>query len=376
MQYMIINFLSAMNATATDDFSDKIDMTGFFVENGSYNYTPLPGNATYSPDGGKKTCISSIALLSGSIVPLLLVIGLFGNIFTIVVMRSNRYKSSSTGIYLTALALSDTTFVLTFPFVKSTTIELFHQDVKALSDAGCKIFYLAFRSAKTCSSWFVVLICIERFIVVWFPLRAKLASNKRFALVSSMCVTVAILAFEGARMVGTSIVNGICLPYYERPETKDVTAALIIASTTIQGILPSIILLSITPLTMIRLFHHYKKRREMTSNTVSDETIRITVMLLTVTVAYIVFVIPISVAHSFAFFQEDNLFVSDDPGTVIFREVAQIFEQLNYVINFFLYIISSASFRSHFFRILECRRDETRAASNIEPSINRQELYY
>ena len=351
-----------MGDTSTEEpFTLNSDVTYFTpthdnIQTSEVSLAFKSDNVTEAPSVKIGSCITWITVISCSVVPLLLLIGLFGNTFTIIVMRSKRYRSSSTGVYLTALALSDVTFILAFPFVKSTTIDLFNIDVRAVSVIGCRLFYAVFRGTKICSSWFVVLICIERFLVVWFPLKAKVISNKRVALISVACVLVAEFTFEGARSGGIFVVNGLCLPYYETPETKKMAAAMILTGTVLYNVIPTIILICATPMTMIKLFYHQRKRREMATYTGSDETSRITVMLLSVTVAYIILVTPIAVAHSVAFFQGDNIYLSKEPGIIIFREIAQVLEQINYVINFFLYVISNASFRHHFCHLIECCR--------------------
>ena len=125
-------------------------------------------NSTADHDIRKQTPAYWITLTSYITVPLLFAVGLVGNILTIIAMRSRRFQQSSTGVYLTALALSDMTFILVFPFSKSTANQLLNMDVKAISSIGCKVFFLIFRGTKISSSWLVILIGIERFLVVWY----------------------------------------------------------------------------------------------------------------------------------------------------------------------------------------------------------------
>ena len=339
-----------MNATSTDTYPSMSLETTYS--------SSLYENSTADPDLRKQTPAYWITITSYITVPLLFAVGLVGNILTIIAMRSRRFQQSSTGVYLTALALSDMTFILVFPFSKSTANQLLNMDVKAISSLGCKVFFLIFRGTKISSSWFVILIGIERFLVVWFPLKARIISNKRISLISASCVAVAIFTFEGVRTSYTNIINGMCMPYYAEPETIELQSALIIGSTVIYSVIPTAILLAATPLTIIKLFLQQKKRRQMTHTTTNDETVRVTIMLLSVTVAYVVLVTPIAVAHSAAFFQGDNIYLSRDPSIIIFREVAQILEQMNYVVNFFLYVVSNATFRRQVFQIFTCQSQE------------------
>ena len=364
-----------MNSTGVEDGSsaittDSIERATMVDSNAASITHTSPENVT-EPTCPSGTNLSSwITLTSVAIVPLLLVVGVLGNTFTVIVMRSKRYRSSSTGVYLTSLAISDLTFILAFPFAKSTTRVLFNEDVRALSNAGCKLYFWVFRATKWCSAWFVAMIGCERFLVVWLPLKAKLISNKRVAVITVVVVATVGSVYEGVRTFNTYIVDDICMPNNEPPELKELATAFMISTTIIYSIIPKVLLLCATPLTVIKLLHQRKKRREMTSCTGSDETRRITIMLLSVTTTYIILVTPISVAHLVMYFQGDSIFLVKDPGFVLFREIAQLLEQLNFVINFFLYVVSNASFRRQLGEILKCSqaRAPLRTSTNIDRS--------
>ena len=326
----------------TGEFLNQSDVT----TTNSTSATPAPG----APASVSWTTVTSYIL-----VPLLVVMGCFGNTFTIIVMRSKRFQHSSTGVYLTALALSDLAFLLTFPFIKGAFIELFGGDIRTLSVTGCRLYFFVYRGTKISSSWYVVLVGIERFLVVWFPLKAKILSNKKVALISTTVATAAIFTFEAARTGNTNIIDGVCLPFYKTPETEKLQTAFVATSTTIYSLIPTAILITVTPLTVWKLVRQQKKRQELMQNAGNDETLHVTVMLLSVTITYLILVTVISMTFAVAFFMGENLLATKDPKILVFLEIAQIMEQLNYVINFFLYVISNVTFRKHVIYMLQCR---------------------
>ena len=326
----------------TEEFLNQSDV----ITTNSTSATPAPGG----PASVSWTIVTSYIL-----VPLLVVMGCFGNTFTIIVMRSKRFQHSSTGVYLTALALSDLAFLITFPFIKGAFIELFGGDIRTLSVTGCRLYFFVYRGTKISSSWYVVLVGIERFLVVWFPLKAKILSNKRVALISTTVATAAIFTFEAARTGNTNIIDGVCLPFYKTPETEKLQTAFVATSTTIYSLIPTAILITVTPLTVWKLVRQQKKRQELMQNAGNDETLHVTVMLLSVTIAYLILVTVISMTFAVAFFMGENLLATKDPRILMFLEIAQIMEQLNYVINFFLYVISNVTFRKHVIFMLKCR---------------------
>ena len=368
----IILIFSEMNST---DVSESISANLTDSSNIPVNGDNVTGSSLITEVNMPAPCVSNnslsswITITSVAIVPLLLVVGIIGNTFTVIVMRSKRYRASPTGVYLTALALSDLIFITAYPFAKSTTRVLFGEDVRAISNVGCKLYFWVFRLTKWCSAWFVATIGCERFFVVWLPLRAKLISNKRVAVITVTCVVTIGAVYEGVRTFNTYIVNEICMPNNEPPELKQLATAFMISTTIIYTIIPKVLLLCATPLTVFKLIHQRQKRREMTHNTGSDETVRITVMLLSVTITYIILVTPISVAHLVMYFQGNSIFLVKDTGFIIFREIAQLLEQLNFVINFFLYVVSNTSFRQKIGTLLKCNYYNAKSSfrtSNID----------
>lgn len=304
------------------------------------------------------------------IVPVLLAVGLLGNISVIIVMGTSHFRTTTTAVYLIALAVSDTHFILLFPFTKSFTQELFGQDIRALSITGCRAFFCIFRSAKIFSSGLVILIAVERFIVIWFPLRARRILTRKFAVIFVLILLFVVFIFAGLWTLTTSIVDGVCIPNSPTDENKDMSAVFVVAGALVYNVVPSLLLIFLTPLTIFRLLRHRSSRRKMTSDIANrcDETYPITRMLLAIMIAYLILVTPISIAHSVAFFTGENIFESTNKNFIIFREIAQIFEQLNFVLNFFIYVSFNSTFRHHFCKLF-CKRKTSMPNVTSRPNL-------
>ena len=319
----------------------------------------------------KTTSVDISTKVSYVTVPVFTIFGLTGNILTLIIMRTKYFRASTTSVFLSALSLSDTTFILISPFTKAFMKDIFNRDPKALTEAGCKAYFCIFRSAKICSSWYVVLVCLERFMVICFPFRAKIIFHKRSAIIAVSFVTAAVLAFDAVWTITSGIVDGNCIPSIATESTKDLAAGFVVAGTAIFNIIPTCVLLFFTPLSIIQLFRQMSFRRETSTTSGNEDMLKVTRMLLAVTIAYILLVTPISVAHSVAFFNGYSIFTSKDPDFVIFREFAQTFEQLNYSINFFLYVTCNTTFRRQFYNVIRCRRQEIRSALPTANFINK-----
>ncbi|KAK3599349.1 hypothetical protein CHS0354_009848 [Potamilus streckersoni] len=289
-------------------------------------------------------------------VPFLLAVGLCGNCLTVAIIRRSYFLSSTVRIFLIALALSDTTFILTFPFNKQFVHTMLGMDIRALTVSGCKAFFCFFRSAKICSSWLVVAISIERFVVIWVPLKAKLISTTTAGRITVVSIVTVVFIFDGTWSMTTDVINNVCLANVVTPGTKDLAMGFVIAGTVIFSVIPVFILLLLTPLTIVKLLHDRRNRRQMMAPmpNINDDTSRVTLMLLAVTIAYIVMVSPISVVHSVAFFNNQNLLETQVPSIVIFREFAQVLEQMNYAVNFFLYVAINSRFRANLKAFICC----------------------
>jgi hypothetical protein len=87
----------------------------------------------------------------------------------------------------------------------------------------------------------------------------------------------------------------------------------------------------------------------------SSDTSRTTIMLVGVMVAYILLISPVTALHMSAFFLRLNAFGSNSLGFQVFKEVCQILEQMNYAINFYLYVLTSSLFRIGLKKLFFCR---------------------
>ena len=286
--------------------------------------------------------------------PTVLIVGVVGNALSVIVMTSRRYSQNTSRMYLIALALSDSMALFTQPFQKAFFHKLVGKDLRSLSEIGCKIFFIARRGSKMTSSWFVVLLCVDRFVAVWFPLKAKLICTKRAAIISMTCLYIAVLgwtlAFSWASKVSS---NGMCYPdAYDRKNPDEVAlfGRMVKAGSFLYSIIPMIILGVLSPMIVFKISRHTKKRMEMANNVgvtkQTTESSKITAMLLGIVVAFIVLVLPITVLHNAAYELKLNTFADNAVGFDIFKQVAQILEQLNHSINFFLYVLTSKKFRN------------------------------
>ncbi|XP_067654043.1 alpha-1A adrenergic receptor-like [Haliotis asinina] len=319
-----------------------------------------------SPEGSiANTVIRYVGYIT---VPVFLVFSLTGNCMTIIVMISKKFWNSPCSILLIALAISDSTYSIVFPFSKLFVRELIGYDIRALSSVGCHVFFIVHKGSKIASSWFIVAICAERFIAVWFPLKAGIICSKRNTMIVVLVISGAIFTFTGFWTFSTVIINGICIPNYATPDTAVLARVYLMAGSAVFSVIPAAILLILTPAICYKLIIQMKLRRQLLNKKVEDNTssemARTNAMLLGVTIAYIVLVTPTAIAHNVFFSLNINFYETNDLAMTITRAVLQVMEQLNFSINFWMYVMCNRSFRKRAMEVLKCGRQETPRTSN------------
>ena len=334
-------------------------------------------NTTLSESTGQTVELGNIKQIMFTIqyalLPFFFLTGLFGNTMTIITMASRHFQHLTSRYILIALAISDTVLLLTQPFNKLFVIDFFGRDLRALSDFFCKAFFVVFKSSKMTSSWLVVLLCFERFIAVVYPLKAKFILRKRFILPAIALDYGILLIYNSVWSFASEIVDGVC-----KPDVPSLQQKIFVAiGTCLYSFIPTLLLMILTPLIVLRLLRQRRRRRNLASKVSSqaskneEEMLKASVMVIGIMIAYIILIIPISVVHFYSWTASISAFDVNNLSFFIFREIAQVLEQVNYSINFFLYVMCSTMFRRRVFEILKCGRRSnklTRSQSSMKSS--------
>ena len=274
------------------------------------------------------------------------------------VTTTRAYRNSVHGLYITAMAVADITFLLTQPLNRRFVHDLFGRDIRSYSIIGCKIYYFFLRWARPMSSLVIVLVCFERFVAIWLPLKAKLFSSRRIAIIEICGIFLLTCFVSGFRTQTVGIQNSVCLAVVLTPYNKHLSAVCSVMGIAIRTLVPTLMLLILTPPTVAKLFYQRHLRRQMCNGKTyqSDETFRVSLMLLSVAVAFCVLVTPFCLIYHGYLFIGTNIVSTSTPAMRILNEVRLICEQINCVINFILYVLISRIFRREFYEILTCQR--------------------
>ena len=125
--------------------------------------------------------------------PVLLVVGLSGNIMSLWVLSKKRMSSTTTSVYLRLLAVSDSLVLLTG--VLRQLILIYKQtDVREMSTFTCKCLRWLSSSTSGLSYWLLVTIALDRLILIKYSIWARSHCTKRAAII--MCIILTVTVFS------------------------------------------------------------------------------------------------------------------------------------------------------------------------------------
>ncbi|XP_053405382.1 CX3C chemokine receptor 1-like [Mercenaria mercenaria] len=306
--------------------------------------------------------------------PVILILGTIGNIVTLLVMLRKKMRRRTTCFYMSMVAVFDT-LVLYFACLRQWLALLQGTDALTLSSAACKIFNFFSYAFFDVSVWLLVLMTVERFLVVQFPLQSlKISSIARARI--AVLVLIIIMVLVNAHFFWTVYLDERqrCNYLEDFEHFHDNIWPWIDA--TVYSFLPFLLLLIFNVLIIIihrrsinlrRTTLQIGKPRTRRSN--QGTQLRLTAMLLIVTFTFLFLsapnVILICIRNKYFDF---SLQVDDFRDIAVFRLVSTVTMfclYVNHAVNFLLYCISGQMFRRELWKLLTCKYDVARAGSSI-----------
>ena len=350
-----------MAATMRDALSNTTNTSTSFME----------GTSTPKPDYSQIRF--GYFVCTGVIIPL----GFIFNTLSMVVLLSSRcLRNSTTGLYLIALALADNLYLfgeLLRWLDTDTHVESYV--FLSMSDAACQFVFSLRYGAKLTSTWITVAITMERFLIVTFPLKAATLCTRKVAKIVIFVTYVVCFALGCFPIisVGLDTWNGQqeCLVTNPAVYHAGNWAVLRVGSLIVPGltviVLTCLIILNLSRAKMLRRRTLNEARSTRSSRAMNPGTEagnarstnrgverQLTAMLLAVAIAFIALRIPYTILYYINEYKEElwnplDGYFSHRIYTV--TKIADLFANINYAINFFLYCLTGGTFR-HQLRVL------------------------
>ncbi|KAG8013202.1 Growth hormone secretagogue receptor type 1 [Nibea albiflora] len=151
-------------------------------------------NATWHADLGWPTNYFSIPLLTAITIActLLFLVGVVGNVMTILVVSKYRDMRTTTNLYLCSMAVSD---LLIFFCMPLDLYRMWRYRPWRFGDALCKLFQFVSESCTYSTILSITALSVERYLAICFPLRAKaLVTKRRVRALILLLWTVSLLS--------------------------------------------------------------------------------------------------------------------------------------------------------------------------------------
>ena len=284
--------------------------------------------------------------------PVICLFGMFGNIFTFMIMSRQRFNKSSTSIYFRTLAVVDFFVLLTHV----STIWL--TDVLPKRDHWLEIGYFLCRMRYTISGWSagasaitLVAVTFERFLVTAIPLKAKQYCTRRNAKI--VCVTINVVVFLSwfvpvliVQRRAHCSVSRVYMFEYINKYGRWIYSFFYTYFTT-----PTIFLLN--SFLVYRLIQARSSRLKMTSSTNTSQDSqaqyqRLTIMAVTVSIAYFVFTLPTTTVNLLANFLDKSRMSFYLAWMMFGHQISIVIRVSNHAINFLLYLMTNKRIRAEF----------------------------
>jgi len=159
-------------------------ITAFETTTTGVELSTLPANSSSSSD--VKT-VSLQHFIWIYILPVVLLIGIIGNILSIIVLMRKAFRETTTGVYLPFTAIADIAFLTT------GALEIF--EISGIFDAReyslwtCRLYKVVHYTSGDVSIWLLVAFNFDRFIAVCFPLSKRRVCRWKRAATAAFTIT-------------------------------------------------------------------------------------------------------------------------------------------------------------------------------------------
>lgn len=281
-------------------------------------------------------------------VPLLSAFGLVGNVLMFLIMQRGQQRRSPVSVYMSALAVTDC-LVLIFDFLNNWFKVQLKLYVLRHSTEFCRFYRFIFNVCYTYSAWLVTALAVERFIVIWFPLKAKSLCSYKKAMWTILGLAICILAFCVYNVWGWHLnESGQCSVVPEMSHFLNNIAPWLSAA--FYAYIPVIILIICTAGIVLQIWKARSKRMAMSegntnvqSGKMNDEVLRVTISVVTIVIAFLILSVPLTAFYIIVFATGE--FLDPTPTTELVEAIVLALGLSNHSVNFFLYVMTSANFR-------------------------------
>ena len=304
--------------------------------------------------------------------PIIILLGTFGNVMTLVIMRRMTSSESSLNVYFTSLAVVDliVLFTASLPEWLNVKIGFRLQDTGTVS---CKLFTWSSTGAGTMGSWFLVCLTLHRASAVVWPHRVNFLCTRRRVTGLIVGVAAFIATLYSHYIVGFDIVN------VSNASTTTTTMKCLMASpgyvhfvrdvfvyveVAVYSLLPFACLVLGNGVLVWKLSVSLSEaRKNLTAGRAERVSARrgraaksVTLTVIVVSLTFVVLTLPVSFDYILSYIAREFLEVTGNEYAKVqlFYTVSVLLADCNSAVNFYLYCLTGRRFREEFLRVFGC----------------------
>ncbi|KAL8559280.1 hypothetical protein ACOMHN_059971 [Nucella lapillus] len=293
-------------------------------------------------------------------------VGLPGNFLSLVtILRMKPYSQPS--LYVALLALTDNLCLV----CKLLFIELTRYDID-LTDFGCQFLYFIGHMTSIYANWLLVMMTVERFLAIWFPLKVSSWCTRRRSVVGVCLMLLATMTLCSAYFVMTGQDyhegNYYCTVYEEYQDMMNFVWYWV--DGLMFALVPCILLTIFNTLIVVGIRRANSIQRQLTEDSTcrnkqakgqAMEQLRqqrqITLMLLTISVVFIILILPNCIFFICKpYWKVERSDILRWANYKCVEQFAYFLADVTHAINFFVYFFSTKKFRGRVLSMVCCCR--------------------
>lgn len=298
-----------------------------------------------------------VSVLQTYVGPLIVTIGITGNLVSIMVFSAKSLRRLSSSVYVQAVLVSDTVFLLT---LFALWLESFGYDAIHMNGICQSNIYLSYVGSFL-SVWYVVCITIENYITICHPLKInKLCTFMRARVVTvslavaSLFLFVVVIPITKPQGTGhmdpsdNSTEVMMCVTSYEYRQLMNVLSYIDSVITILIPMIIILILLTLIIISTLRSVHKKRKRMANKQNLAKKLSevpqVRVAKLLSGISVSYILMNLP-SHGMRLLYLFVPYLIVPPSVTTLTIHQCLLYISYSSYALKFFILYIFSGNFR-------------------------------
>ncbi|XP_013414399.1 probable G-protein coupled receptor B0563.6 [Lingula anatina] len=328
-----------------------------------------------SQDSGNSTSDSAftrfVFVIQGIVFPLICVVGMTTNVANLIVLSRPNMRTS-TNLFLIALSIADIMMLLIvcmyYVHFKSTHEKPIteYEEVAGQSLFWQLYYYTWFMMANvflTVSNWLVMAVAFYRYIAVCWPMKASGFCTTQRAIIMIVLAYTLSLALNAPDFATVTIVqdaNGTRAEHTELHKSTSFAVIYYNVKLALNIIIPWMVCLILSVVLIIALSRREREVQSMVERenfmpSRADTQRRITIMLVSINIWFLICMVPSFVWYTFNW-SKGRSEVEPSLSFRILRVIADLFLVCNYAANFFLYAATNRQYRKTFVTVFCCQK--------------------